>query len=100
MKITKKLALTAILCAAALALLFISAFLESITVSLSAAAGLFIAVIFVECGLKHSVLAYVTVSVLALLVVPEKTAVYMFLMFFWYYPIYKTSFEARRRAAS
>ena len=40
MKNTKKLALTAIL--------FISAFLESITVSLSAAAGLFIAVIFIE----------------------------------------------------
>ena len=100
MKNTKKLALTAILCAAALALLFISAFLESITVSLSAAAGLFIAVIFIECGLKHAVLAYITVSALALLVVPEKTAVFMFLMFFGYYPMYKSWCEARRRAAA
>ena len=65
----KKLTLTAILCGVSLSVLLIAPLLSSVTLSLAAVAGLFIAVIFMECGIKFAALGYVTVGVLSALLV-------------------------------
>ena len=93
----KKLTLTAILCGVSLSVLLIAPLLSSVTLSLAAVAGLFIAVIFMECGIKFAALGYVTVGVLSALLVPDKTVACLYIFFFGHYPIFKGWCESMRR---
>ncbi|MBR6772838.1 MAG: hypothetical protein IKM29_05565 [Clostridia bacterium] len=93
----KKLVLTSILCAVSLSVLLLTPLIPSVTVSLVAVAGLFVAVMFMECGIKYAVLGYVTVGLLASLLVSDKTVPCMFIFFFGHYPIFKGWCESMRR---
>lgn len=100
MKIKKpvtKLTLTAILCAVSLSVLLLAPLLSSVTLSLAAVAGLFVAVIFMECGIKFAVLGYITVSILSALLVSDKTVACLYIFFFGHYPIFKGWCESMRR---
>ncbi|MBR4941581.1 MAG: hypothetical protein IKZ19_06230 [Clostridia bacterium] len=93
----KKLALTSVLCAVSLGLTLLAPYVSSATVSIVAVAGLFVAVMFMECGIKYAALGYVTVSILSLLLTADKTAACMYIFFFGHYPIYKGWCESMRK---
>ena len=96
-KPVKKLTLTAILCAVSLSVLLLAPYISTVTVSLVAIAGLGVAVMFMECGIKYAVLGYITVSVLSALLVSDKTAACRYIFFFGHYPIFKGWCESMRR---
>lgn len=48
---------------------------------------LLMSVLFEECGLKTSLCAYVGVSLLSLLICPDKEAALIYVFFFGYYPV-------------
>ena len=93
----KKLTLTSVLCAISLGLLLLAPYLSTVTVSVVAVAGLMVAVMFMECGIKYAVLGYITVSVLSALLVSDKTVSCMYIFFFGHYPIFKGWCESMRR---
>lgn len=98
MKQTKKLTFTSLMAAASAVLLFVSAYLPTLSVTFAAVAGLFIAAAFIECGLKYALLCYFTVSAVSLLIVPDKSLVFLFILIFGFYPIFKAWAEARSKA--
>jgi hypothetical protein len=84
--------------ASAAAFMFVSAYLPTLSVTFAAIAGLFIAAAFIECGLKYAMLCYFSVSAVSLVIVPDKTLVFLFILFFGLYPLFKAWAEARRTA--
>ena len=94
---TKKLALTSVLCAVSLGLLILAPYIPTVSASVSAIAGLAVAVMFMECGIKYAALGYVTVSILSLLLVSDKSVACMYVFFFGHYPIFKAWCESVRR---
>ena len=63
-----------------------------------AVAGFLIATGCVECGLQMALTAYVAVSLLALLFVPDKEVALIFTVLLGYYPLVKPKFERIRPA--
>ena len=96
-KSLKKLVLTSVLCAVSLCILILAPYVPSVTVSLAAVAGLFVAVAFIECGIKYAFLGYVTVGLLSAVFVSDKTVACMYIFFFGHYPIFKGWCESMRR---
>ena len=82
MKQTKKLTFTSIMGAFSVAFMFVSAYIPTMSITFAAIAGLFIAASFIECGLKYALLCYATVSAVSLLIVADKSIVFLFLFFF------------------
>ena len=56
-------------------------------------AGLALLPFSVELGTKAAVTAYTTVAILSLFIVPDREAAMMFIFFFGYYPILKSTIE-------
>lgn len=96
MKPIKKLTFTSLMGAAAVVFLFISAYIPTLSISFAAIAGLFIAAAFIECGLKYSLLCYLSVSAVSLIIVSDKVIVLLFILIFGLYPLYKAWAEASR----
>lgn len=94
---TKKLTLTSVLCAVSLGLMILSPYIPSVSVSVVAVSGLTVAVMFMECGIKYAALGYVTVSVLSLLLVSDKSLACLYVFFFGHYPIFKGWCESMSR---
>lgn len=90
---TRKLTLAALLGALQLVLLLLSAVLPSGRLAFAALAGVLGAGILLECGLKHTILAYIAVSLLGLLLLPQKGMAALFALFFGYYPMVKSGAE-------
>lgn len=86
---TRKLTLSAMIAALCVAFLALSALLPQITLSLCAIAGLFPAAVVIACGYGWAFGSAVTAALLALLLLPDKTAGIWFACFFGHYPIWK-----------
>lgn len=63
------------------------------TVALPALAGVMMIPVVVELGVKWAYLVYAAVAVVSVFVTPELSAMLMFVFFFGYYPIVKSSIE-------
>ena len=100
MKPTKKLTFASIMAAASAAFMFVSAYLPTLSVTFAAIAGLFVAAAFIECGLKYALLCYFTVGAVSLAIVPDKSLVFLYILIFGFYPIFKAWAEARRKAVT
>ncbi len=92
MKRTSRIALGGIFGAAALLCLLLTVF-PFATYALPALAGLFLMPLVIGCGKKWAAVAYVAVSLLALLIAPDIEAKMLFIAFFGYYPIVKAVLE-------
>ncbi len=93
MKRTSRIALGGIFSAVAVFVLLLTLF-PFATYALPPLAGAFLIPLVIECGKKWALCAYVTVSLVALLIVPDMEAKTLFIAFFGYYPIIKATLES------
>jgi hypothetical protein len=84
-----------IVAALSVVLMFMTAVIPSMTYALPAAAGVLLSVIVIEIDKKTAFGVYAVVSLLSVLLVGDKEAAVMYIMFFGYYPILKAVFESR-----
>jgi len=100
MKNTKKIALSAILSAAGVVVLLTGSFLQVLDLSAAAIAGLAVVVAVIEMGGKYPVMIYITVSLVSMLILPDKMPAVFFIAFGGIYPMLKASFEKLHPAVS
>lgn len=89
----KRVAVSAMLAACALVLLYLAGFLPSGRMGVAAAAGLFPAAAVTSCGFAAGFLCYAGSAVLGLLLVSDKNVALMYLLFFGLYPVIKGQIE-------
>lgn len=95
MKQSSKTALGGIVAALSISLMFMIAFVPFFTYALPATAAILLIPIVIEINKKWAFGVYASVSILALLVVPNKEVAVIYAAFFGYYPIIKAFFESR-----
>ena len=98
MKNSKKIALTGMLCALAVAIMMMGGLIPLATYCCPALAGLMLIPIFVECGEKLSWCAFAAIAILSLMLCPDKEAA-LFFLFLGYYPIVRWRLEQIRSTA-
>lgn len=86
-KKTIKIAFCGVLAALSTTLLFLTGVIPVATIALPAIAGCFLIAVVAELGISYGFAVYAVVSVLSLLIVPDREAMLMFIVFFGYYPI-------------
>ncbi|MBQ8943420.1 MAG: hypothetical protein IJ050_02855 [Clostridia bacterium] len=99
MKQSSKCAIGGIISALSLVMMISVAIIPFLTYALPAAAGLLIVPVVIEIDKKWALGVYVTVSILAILLVPDKEVAVMYAAFFGYYPVIKAVFEKHLPAA-
>ena len=96
---TRYITVTAMLTALTVVLLYISSIIPTGRIGMSAIAGLIAAAAVIECGVSAGVACFVTSSILALVLLPQKSTAILYLLFFGYYPILKSLFERQKKRA-
>ncbi len=86
-------ALGGVVAALAVVLLFFTGVFPFATYALPALAGLLMVIIVIDFNLKWALSVYAVVSILSILITPDREAAIMFIAFFGYYPILKSVFE-------
>lgn len=86
MRTSKKIALTGMMCALAAVIMMMGGLIPLATFCCPLLAGLTLIPVFVECGEKLSWGAYIAISILSLMLCPDKEAALLF-VFLGYYPI-------------
>jgi len=99
LKQSSKTALGGIVAALSVTLLFMLSVIPFLTYALPALAGALIILIVIELDKKWAVGVYTAVSLLAVLVVPDKEAAVLYAAFFGYYPIIKAVVESKLKKA-
>ncbi len=94
-KKTFNVALCGVISALGVVIMMITAIIPTATYATPALAGLIATVIVIEINKKWAVASYFVVSVLSVLLVPDKEAVAFYVLFFGYYPIFKQIIEAK-----
>ncbi|MDR0491680.1 MAG: hypothetical protein LBH28_10605 [Oscillospiraceae bacterium] len=92
-KKTRTLALSAILSAFAFISLFIASVWPAAQMSLAAFSSIFVAAAVIESSLSAGVYVFVCSSLLSIILLPDKTASLLFILFFGYYPVIKSLIE-------
>lgn len=90
---TKKLTISAIMTALAVAIMYVSSFLPTGQYGFAALASLVGYAAVIEAGLGGGIFVYVGASVLGLLIAPVKMSALLFALFFGYYPVIKSLAE-------
>ncbi|MBP7175381.1 MAG: hypothetical protein KBA53_04040 [Thermoclostridium sp.] len=90
---SKKIALAGILTALGAAALFLENLIPTGKLGFYVLAGFILSVVIMECGFSFGWLSYVAVSTIAFLLVPEKTAVLPYVLFFGIYSLVKSHIE-------
>jgi len=93
-RMTKKISVSAIMTSLTLVFLFGSAYVPTGKIALLALTSMCMLVTVCECGIKFSWLQYVATSLLALLFIPSKGQVFLFIGIIGYYPILKLHIES------
>lgn len=91
-----KTALSGVLSALALAVMFLGGIIPFATYVSPVLASLCVLVVFAEQGLRQSLIMYAAVSVLSVLLSPDKEAALIFTVFFGYYPVIRSRIEVLR----
>ena len=94
-KKTRKLALSAVLCALGVTLLYLGALIEVLDLSLAAMASLLVVFAVIELGSYWPLLIYGVTGILAMIVLPAKFGAVVYLLFTGYFPIVKRWAESR-----
>lgn len=95
LKKTSKIALSAVFSALSVALMALISVIPSLELALPAIAGLFVAVIVIEIDRKWALGVWTAVSVLSLMIVPNKEVAIVYTVFFGYYPVLKSVLESK-----
>ena len=94
-KKTFNVALCGVISALGVVIMMITAIIPTTTYAMPAMAGLIATVLVIEINKKWALASYFVVSVLSLLLVPDKEAVAFYILFFGYYPIFKQVIESK-----
>ena len=89
----KKLALSSVLSALGVVVLSLGSFIEVLDLSAAAIAGFVIVIAVIELGKYYPVLMYFVISLLSLLLLPNKYPALFFIFFGGFYPIFKAYAE-------
>ena len=92
-KNSAKTAIGGVVAALSIVLMFLTSVIPSMTYALPAAAGILLIIIVIEIDKKWALGVYAVVSLLSILLIADKEAAVMYIMFFGYYPIIKAVFE-------
>lgn len=95
MKNTSKTAFGAIMSALSIALMISTAVIPFLSYAIPAVCGVLITIVVIECDKKWATLVYASVSILSLIIIPDKSAGASYALIFGYYPIVKTIFESK-----
>jgi hypothetical protein len=90
---SRQIALGGIFSALCMILMFMTGMVPFSSYAFPAIAGAMLTVVVTESGTKFALLAYASISVLSILVVPDRDATLTFVAFFGYYPIVKEKLE-------
>jgi len=93
MKTTKKLALAALLAALGVIILALGSLIEVLDLSAAMFAGFVVVVAVIELGKYYPVLMYFVISILSVLLLPNKYPALFFIFFGGFYPIFKAYAE-------
>ncbi|MDD5923812.1 MAG: hypothetical protein PUC88_03355 [Clostridia bacterium] len=93
MKKTMKITLSGMICALSVVIMLLTGIITIGTYAMPAIAGTLAIIIVIECGVKYSIGVYVSSSILAFLLAPDKEAALYYVLFFGYYPIVKAVIE-------
>lgn len=96
-KKSRRIAVGAIISALAVVFLYISCLLPTLQLTLVAVAGILSAAVLIECGVAASWLVFACVSVLSLILLPDKSSAVFYVLFFGHYPILKYLLEKIRK---
>lgn len=99
MKATKNLAWTAMLTALGVVLLYLACVLPTGGIGVTAVAGILPALVVLRCGLGWSAMHYAAVTLLALLLLPDKTFALWYALVLGHYGILKSLIERLRKPA-
>lgn len=94
-KSSAKTAIGGVIAALSVVLMFLTSVIPSMTYALPAMAGILLIIIVIEIDKKWALGVYAVVSILSILLIADKEAAVMYIMFFGYYPIVKAVFESR-----
>ena len=97
---TKRMALAAMLSAIGVAFLMIGSVLQVLDISSAAIAGLVIVIAVIEIRGKYPMLIYFAISLISLLILPNRFPAIFFILFGGIYPIFKAQFERFHPAVS
>lgn len=95
MKNASKTAMGAMIAALCVALMLLTAVIPFLSYAMPMIAGALITIMVIECDKLWALFVYVSVSILSLLIVPDKSAGLAFLCYFGYYPILKNILESK-----
>ena len=92
----KRIVVCGVLCALAVLILYLGAMIEVLDLSMSAIASLLIVLIVIEMGHSYAWMTYIAVSILSVVLLPQKLAAIFFAVFMGFYPIVKSYIERIR----
>ncbi|NLM11891.1 MAG: hypothetical protein GX213_14185 [Clostridiaceae bacterium] len=90
---SKKIALSGILTALSSAVLLLENISPTGKLGFYVLSAFLLSVVIMECGLTYGWVSYIAISLISLLIVPEKTAVFPYIMFFGIYALVKSHIE-------
>ncbi len=93
LKNTSQIALCAIMAGLSITLMLSTAVIPFMSYAIPALCGTLMLVIVIECSKKWALLVYACVSILSLIVIPDKSAGLSYILVFGYYPILKCILE-------
>lgn len=97
---TKKLAICSALSALGVVTLTLGSLIGVLDISMAVIASLFAIIAVIEYGKSAPWLVYATTSVLALIILPQNSSAWMYVLFFGYYAIIKEKLERRNKVFS
>lgn len=95
MKSINKIAFCSVVSALGIVLLYIGSFFGTIDVATAVIVSLIVMITVAELGVPRGIAVYIIISVLSFVLVPNKTALMLFVFLFGLYPIIKIAFETR-----
>jgi hypothetical protein len=93
----RRLTTCAMLCALSVVVLYLGAVMEVVDISVAVIASLLAVIVVIEYGGVWPWVVYGVTSLLALLLLPNKTPALMYVLFFGFYPIVKEKIESMRQ---
>ena len=95
---SKRIAFSSVLCALGVVVMFLGSIFEIVDITMAAMASFFIVVCMIELGGYMPLCVFFATAALAFLLLPNKTVVIFYAMFFGFYPILKRYFERTGKA--
>ena len=96
-KSTKRLAVSAVLSALSVVLLYVGSVTQVLDMTMAVLASLCTVVAVIEYGGMTPWLVYAVGGILALIIVPYPETAFMYILFFGFYPILKEKLEKKKR---